>query len=320
MEIKNSYLMWVGVEHYEDADTYLEEVRQMGVSKRLPGIGMANALSEPGTVVFVAHDDGEAYSCDACFGMVECGECRVLNQKIAKWQGEADAVKARFAKGEEIPRGKQRIIDIREQRIANARAEQDACEVCDGEGQYECGTGGFAVKRDGKKIDYRTYNYWMRQPKRFNVAREIISKEMCEECGGTGKCPAAKIIGVFIPTDVEYILSGKENELVLEQIEKFTKLDMEIVKKEPKRKCGKRHSGYYVVTHGKKPKKRAKDVIAELVANGVISKGDTEIIGDFVAFNRPVEVQNLKRFRGVKRFGLVPDAEDQASKILDAVG
>lgn len=322
MEIKNSYLMWVGVEHYEDAETYLDEVRKLGVSKRLPGVGMANALTEPGTVVFVAHDDGEAYSCDSCMGMVECGECRVLDGKIAKWEAEAAEVKKRF-KGEEIPRGKQRIIDIREARIAKARAEKESCEVCDGEGQHECGTGGQVMRRDGSKMDYRTFNYWLRQPKRFNPDREVIRREgdMCEDCGGTGKVPAAKIFGVFIPTDVEYILSGKENELVLEQIEDFKKLTMEVVKKEPKRKCGKRRPGYYVTTaKNKKSKKAVKDLIDDLAAKGMIKKSETEVIGDFVAFTRPVEAQNLKRFRGVKKFALIPEAEDQAQAILDAVG
>lgn len=317
--IKNSYLMWIGVDHYEDTGVYLDEVRRMGVSKRLPGVGMANALTEPGTVVFVAHDDGEAYSCDACMGMVECGECRVLEHKIAKWQAEADDVKKRF-KNEEIPRGKQRIIDIREARIAAAREEQEGCEICDGEGEHECGTGGFVVRKDGSKMDYRTFNYWMRQPTKFDVDREIVGKNMCESCGGTGKVPAAKIFGVFIPTDVEYILNGKENELVLEQVEAFTKLSMEVVKKEQPRKCGRRRPGFYVVTHGKKDKKRAKDVIDELAAKGIIKKGQTEMIGDFIAFTKPIEVQGLKRFRGVARFDAIhPAASDQAEMILEAM-
>jgi len=319
MTIKNSYLMWVGVEHYEDVNAYVEEVRAMGVSKRLPGVGMAAALTEPGTVVFVAHDDGEAYSCDECMGMVECGDCRVLDQKIAKWQAEADAVKTRF-KGEEIPRGKQRIIDIREARIAAARAEQEGCEVCDGEGEHECGTGGHVVRADGSKMDYRAFNYWMRQPLKFDVEREIIGKKMCEACGGTGKVPAAKIFGLFMPTDVEYILNGKENELVLEQVEAFTKLDMETVKKESVRKCGRRRPGFYVVTKGKKSKKRVKEVVEDLAAKGIIKKAQTELIGDFIAFTNPIEVQGLKRFRGVKRFDAIhPAATEQAEMILDAV-
>lgn len=318
MEIKNSYLMWIGEGHYADREEYSDEVRQMGVSKRLPGIGMANALSESGTVVFVAHDDGEAYSCDACMGLVDCGECRVLDRKIGQWQAEADAVKKRY-KGEEIPRGKERIIEIREARIASAEAEKAACEVCDGEGQHECGTGGFAVLRSGNKIDYRTFNYWMRQPKKFNVDREVVGKEMCEECGGTGKVPAAKIFGVFVPTDIEYILSGRENELLLEQLEDYTKLEMQVVKKERKRKCGTRHPGFYVVTRKGKPSKKAKDVVDELVKKGLIKRGQTEMIGDFIAFTKPVKVDNLKRFRGVKRFGLIPEAEEQAKMILEAV-
>jgi hypothetical protein len=307
MQIRHSYLMWVGADHYETIGEYVDEVRKLGTSKRLPGIGMANALSEPGSVVFVAHDDGEAFSCDACLGQVECSECRTGRQKIAKWQAEADAVRKRYADDDETPRGKARIVEIREARIAKVRQAMSQCDLCDGEGSYECGTGGHVVRADGSKMDYRTFNYWMRQPHKFDVGAEITEKHICDECGGTGKRPAAVVFGVFVPS-IEVVLSGREIDIVKEQIAGFDQVTMAAVAKEAERKAGKRRPGYYAVASSGKPSKRAQSVAQALHAARVV-KGETEVIGDFVLFSKPVKVAELKRFRGVKRFGLLPTDE-----------
>lgn len=306
MRIQQSYLVWVGADHYETTSEFVEEVRRLGVSKRLPGIGMANALSEPGSIVYLAHDDGEAYSCDVCMGQVECSECRTWSHKIAKWQGEADAVRRRYG-DEAAPRGKERIIEIREARIAKAREAMAACEFCEGEGVFECGTGGYVVRKDGSRMDYRTFNYWMRQPSKFDAGREIVEKHMCEDCGGTGKRPAAVIFGAFVPS-IEVVLTGRENEIVQEQIERFEHVTMVDAAKEPARKGGHREPGYYAVARTGKPSKRASAVAKELVQRRVV-KGEPEVIGDFVLFAKPVKAGELKRFRGVKRFGMFEPAE-----------
>lgn len=310
MQIQHSYLMWVGADNYETIVEYVDEVRQLGISKRLPGFGMANALQQPGSIVYVAHDDGEAYSCDACMGQVECSECRTWSQKIAKWQGEADAVSKRYA-GDEVPRGKARIVEIRQARIAKARAAMAQCELCEGEGTFECGTGGYVVRADKSRMDYRTYNYWMRQPHKFDSAREVTERHMCEECGGTGKRPAAVVFGAFVP-GIEVVVSGREHEIAREQIEKFdARVSLAAAAKEPERKGGQREPGYYAVAKVGKPGKRAIAVAKELVARRAV-KG-VEVIGDFVLFGKPVKVGSLKRFRGVKRFGLWPaDSEARA--------
>lgn len=302
MRIQHSYLMWVGADNYETITDFVNEVRALGVSKRLPGIGMANALGTAGSIVYVAHDDGEAYSCDACMGPVECSECRTWKQKIAKWQGEADEVRQRYEDDDEPPRGKARIIEIREARIAKARAAMAACELCEGEGEFECGSGGHVVRANGSRMDYRTFNYWMRQPKKFDVEREVVEKHICEECGGTGKRPAAVVFGAFVP-GIEVVLTGRENEIVQEQIERFDRLSMATVAKEPARKGGQREPGYYAVAKAGKPTKRASAVAMELVTRRAI-KNAFEVIGDFILFGKPVKVGELKRFRGVKRFGL----------------
>ena len=305
MRIQQCYLVWVGADLYETAAEFVGEARRLGISKRLPGIGMANSLGAPGALVYLAHDDGEAHSCDACLGQVECSECRTRSHMIAKWQEEADAVRKRYG-DESPPRQKERIIEIREARIAKARAESAACELCEGEGAFECGTGGYVVRKDGSRMDYRTYNYWMRQPGKFDVEREIAlrggDRHMCGECGGTGKRPATVIFGAFVPT-IEVVLKGRENEIVLEQIERFERLTAADVAHEPERKGGKRGPGYYAVARAGKPSKRATEVARELVARRV-AKGDHEVIGDFIVFAKPVKVAGLKRFRGVKRFEL----------------
>lgn len=317
MQIKNSYLMWIGSEHYRDFEAYTDEVRTMGVSKRLPGIGMANAMSQPGTVVFVAHDNGETEPCDACLGEVVCPDCRVRDGKIKNHQDRIDAIMTMF-KGEVLPRGKQRTVDICSDKIKRLIAEKKACETCDGQGVYEDGTGGYVVKSGGEKMDYRSYNYWMRQPGKFDQKKEVMGKHICEECGGTGKIPCTKIFGVFVPTNVEYILSGKENELVLEEVKKFKVIDMKVVATEGKRGCGKRHPGYYVVTRKGNTKAYTEKVVKELSDKGLI-EGSVELIGDFIRFVKPVEVSGVRRFRGVKKFDLVPEAEEQAEMVLDAI-
>lgn len=319
-KIKQSYLMWVGAGDYADTRAWTDEAIAMGVSKRIPGIGMANALSEDGTAVFVAHDDGESEPCATCMGELECGDCRVRGGKITKLQAEADTVLKHFKSEDEMPAGKARIVRIRREKIAAIEAAIEACESCEGELVYEDGTGGH-VTANGEMMDYRTFNYWMRQPEKFDAEREAPERDrhMCEDCGGTGKIPCAKVIGVFVPSDIEYILNGKENELLQEQIESFKKLDMAMVKKEAIRGCGKRHPGYYVVAKTGKATKAAKDVVKELVAAGVIDPKSADINGDFVRFTKPVDAPGLRRFRGVKKFGLIPEAEEQAEMIMEAM-
>jgi hypothetical protein len=316
MKIQHSYLMWVGAEQYDTIRDYVQEVRELGVSKRLPGIGMANALAEPGSIVFVAHDDGEAYSCDVCLGQVECSECRIGEQKIAKWKREAEAVRKRYANDDEVPRGKERIVEIREARIAKVREAMAQCELCGGDGKYECGTGGHVVRKDGSKMDYRAYNYWMRQPAKFDDS-EIASRHMCAECSGTGKKPAAVVFGAFVPT-IEVVVSGREIDVVKEKIADFDQVSLSKVAKEAERRPSKRRAlelskrqpGYYAVAGAGKASKRAQSVAMALTAARAV-KGEIEVIGDVVLFSKPVKVDE-KRFRGVKRFGLLPVEEIRA--------
>lgn len=311
MAIQHSYLMWVGEVNYGSAAEFVDEVRKLGVSKRLPGIGMAKTLSEPGSLLLVAHDDGEAFSCDACLGQIECSLCRKQVGLINRWKAQADAVRARY-KGEDMPAGKARIVKIREARIAAARKAMSGCELCDGEGAYECGTGGYVVRADGSRMDYRSFNYWIRQPHKFDASTEVTGQHMCEACGGTGKFPAAAIFGAFVP-EIEVVLRGREtqNEVIQEQIAPFGKVSVTDAAREPERKGDRatnlhREPGYYATAKTGKPTKRAQAVAKELVECRAI-KG-AEVIGDFILFSKPIKADELKRFRGVKRYDILPEA------------
>ncbi len=83
-EIKRSYLMWIGKEHYPTIEAYVEECTEMGVSKRLPNATVAEAMTAPGTVVFVAHDEGVYRECPECVGEMECPTCRLDVQELAR--------------------------------------------------------------------------------------------------------------------------------------------------------------------------------------------------------------------------------------------
>lgn len=321
MRIQQSYLMWVGEVNYGSAAEFVDEVRQLGVSKRLPGIGMAKTLGEPGSLLLVAHDDGEAFSCDVCLGQVECSACRKQLGLIRNWTAQADRVREAY-KGEAIPAGKARIIRIREERIAEARQEMQGCELCDGAGAYECGTGGYVVRKDGSRMDYRAYNWMTRQPHKFDADKEFsfkgrgedkqIDKHMCETCGGTGKMPAAAIFGAFVP-QIEVVLRGpeKQNEETEQKIASFGQVSVADAAREPERKGDRatnlhREPGYYATARAGKPGKRASAAAKELVESRVI-KG-YEVIGDFILFSKPIKASELKRFRGVKRYDIVPEA------------
>lgn len=308
--------MWVGSDVYESPDWFVEEVRTCGgASKRIPGVGMARALSEEdaNAVIFLAHDCGDETQCPDCTGDVDCGSCRVLSHKIDKWRAEARQVEARAEPGEELPRGKQRIIDIRHQRIAAAQAKQKKCVWCKGAGTYRGGTGGYVIKRDGSRMPYRTYNYWMRQPKKFDAEKEIASFHMCATCSGTGKQPHAAIFAFFAP-EIEYIRSGREREVELEHIEPFMQLSRSQVQKEPERLAGKRKPGYYAVSRPSGVR-RADEVVTALKALGLDVR-DREVVGGFISLMKPLPVADMRRFRGVKRFplsALVPTSRVDAA-------
>lgn len=283
MDIKNSYLMWIGKEHYPTIDDYVAEVEEMGVSKRLPNVHFARKVASEGAVIFLVHDEGRFDVCAACAETSVCEKC----------DGEGT-----FSGPEGYAQ----------------------CDACDGKGSIRVGTGGSVVV-DGERWPYTTWNYWIHQPHRFKQEEhDVKDKSMCSDCGGTGKLPQGLIFGLFIPDSVDYIVKeGDDAEFLKDAEEKGIELVApERLEAERKRRCGVRKpGGYYISTAPSASATEAVEKrIAELEAKGAIE--GAEIRGSFARFLVPVEYTG-KRFRGLSRFAMDPDVEDEAVMILEAV-
>lgn len=322
--ISNSYLMWVGTEHYPTIEDWAKEAITHGVSKRLPGAAVGVKMMEPGTVIFVAHDEGEFNPCPECSGVIECPDCRKLQAEATRVSGEIAKLLKRYdgdrdAFAADASGSQKRSLKVRDAKLDELSHEMNECKTCDGVGTCKASTGGTVVLSSGKAVDYRTYNYWLHQPGKFSPESEVVSKEMCGCCGGTGKLPNSKIFGMFIPSAVEYIVEGNESEMEMERVKDFAKVAHATVVKEVKRGCGRRKvRGVYAVTSPEGGTKAAKAALAELVAKGLVKPEATEISGSFIRFIEPIEV-DVKRFRGIKSWSLNPDVEDAAEDILDAM-
>src|SRR3954467_11925932 len=148
MEIKNSYLMWIGSDHYATFDIWKKEAGELGVSKRLPGADVGRKLCEPGTVIFVAHDEGETHDCPDCTGTIACPECRITEQKIIGLEEEiADLLKPyggdedAFHASED--NSKRRSLRVRQENVAEFIDKKASCGLCYGNGEVDdVGTGG----------------------------------------------------------------------------------------------------------------------------------------------------------------------------------
>jgi hypothetical protein len=324
-KIENAWLVWVGSEHYPTFKDYAEEAKAQGVSKRLPGSGMGKALQSPGTVVFVAHDDGEKSECPDCIRKIPCPECRKRRIAIGELQEEIDAFKAQFSSEAAIEKSgyATRSLKIRQGKIDALEAEKEHCSVCKGEGKAMLGSGGDVIKLNGKKWDYRTYNYWLHQPGKWDPKNEVDGvkeKRICETCGGLGTVPDGKICGMFTPERIEYILAGDESEAAMAKVEDFTAISPKAVKREAKRRCGVRRPGgvYAVTDEGGKTSKLTKEAIKILVEQGKIEASACDVFGNFVVFGTPIDISGVKRFRGMMRWKMSAKAADQADMALDA--
>ena len=107
--IKQAWLMWVGEKFYGTFDEFAAEAIEQGISKRVPNAGFAKALMDEGSVVFLAHHDGEKDDCPDCAARFECPDC----------SGEGTYLRGRGSK-----------------------RKPATCERCEGEGEVTEGTGG----------------------------------------------------------------------------------------------------------------------------------------------------------------------------------
>jgi len=338
--ITAAYLMWVGKDSYPTIQDWVSEVLAQGVSKRLPNANSAKPLTEPGAVVFVAHDEGVYHECPECVGTIECPECRLrkaaidrLDVEIDKLSCEMDALLSAISTGKVLTAEKaakldkvERSIDLRianrVKKIAEKEQEIEKCADCNGTLEINGGTGGAVTFNNGVEMDYRKYNYYLHQPNRWTADSEQGVKDitMCERCGGTGRLPEGYVFGLFVPNAVEYVLRPEDNEAVKKRMESggFKTVGTRQVAIEVKRRCGlRKHGGMYVVTNADADDKNAKAVADELVEKGLIDPAEVEITGSFIEFLAPVRIDS-KRFRGIKRWSLDADAEDEAMMALDA--
>lgn len=321
-EITNSYLMWIGKEHYPKITDWSAEALEVGISKRLPNDKIAEKLMQPGSVIFVAHDEGEYSECPACLGEIENPEARKLRTEIERIESDieefesehrhADLIEDADDQAAEMARLNKLVVN-REARLEKLNAEFDALSLT-----IKAGTGG-TVQVEGEKWDYRKYSYWVHQPKKWKDI--AIRKDQCETCGGTGRLPEGKVFGLFLPSAIEYVLKVDDNDAIKAEIEarKITTVTTAAVAAEAKRGCGKRKAGgYYVVTRTEDNDADAKAIVEKLVAEGKIDPEAVEINGNFVRFLAPVEI-DCKRFRGIKRWSMDVDAAEEAEAILEAM-
>ncbi len=318
--ITSAWLVWVGSEFYKGIADWSDEAIALGISKRLPNAAMARQIAAPGTVVFVAHDEGESHSCTKCVGACECPRCRICISEMAALRKSIDAMLSAF-KGEfpsEAPRTLTRFKEVREKHIANLEAEMKACVDCKGKGEIKAGTGGVVKLTDGRTWDYRTYNYHLHQPKKFDPETMVAEIDMCETCGGKGDLPNAKIFGVFSPERVEYIARGDETKDELKALKGFKIVKKSELKVEAKRKCGvRKEGGVYAVTDASGAD--GAKLLEDAIKAGLIKPDGAEVHGSFIRFGRAIPVAE-KRFRGLKKIGLgmVKAAVEQAEMIAEA--
>jgi hypothetical protein len=337
-------MMWVGSESYKTIKDWTDEAIVQGISKRLPNAAVGRCLAEEGTVIFVAHDEGVFHECPDCIGVVENPEARKMRtdlERVAKEvEGYELALESTHEESEEyvkshpnagsddenivaLHKESTRLMRLIARRNAKYRSIEEELETS--REYVEGGTGGHVhIMSDGGTVerwDYRKYNYWLHQPKKFDV-NSVVKKNMCESCGGTGQLPDAKIFGVFIPSAVEYILKPCDDEEVKKRMEArgISTVTQTQLKSEVIRKCGKRHEGgvYIVASTSEEPTKQMVEVVEELVKKGLVEPDGVEIKGDFVRFIEPVETE-VKRFRGIKSWCLDPRAEEEAEMIFDAM-
>lgn len=300
-KIDHSYMVWAGAEHYPTFDHLLDEIKRIGFSKRIHDAAMGRALLRPGTVLYIAHDDGKVEQCKACQKLIECPECRLRKLKIAEHEEALEKTRANFTSEEALNSSgyAKRTVAILEKKISRAKADIKGCLLCKGKGKAKLGSGGSVKLSDGKTWDYRTYTYWVRQPDKFD-ASSVVHKSICEECGGRGCLPVGHIHGAFLLDRVEYQSQASDRKSQLPGMDEFTFV------KEPadRRLSGEREPGgfYAVALPDRNP--RAQGLAQQLVNSGIISQKSYAVYGSFVQFLKPIRLPlGAKRFRGVASYG-----------------
>jgi hypothetical protein len=305
--IKHSYMVWAGTEYYPTFDHLLDEIKRIGFSKRLPGAPLGRTLAQPGTVLYVAHDDGQVEQCKACLKLIPCPECRIRKQAIAALEKELADFKSQFASEEAIQKSgfASRTVAIRLKKINKAKADIAACPLCKGAGKAKLGSGGSVHITGSGTWDYRTFNYWMRQPDKFD-ASQVVSKSICEECGGRGCLPRGYIHGALLIDRVEYHVKPGEVVERKKGDDAHELDDLVIVKKsvDAKRLSGdKREAGGFYAISNPERNPKAIGMAQHMVAAKIIPAKGYAVHGSFIHFLKPIHLPlGAKRFRGVASY------------------
>lgn len=332
-----TYLMWIGSDNYTDINTWVKEVEELGVSKRLPNMSVASAIIDDDPVVFVAHDEGNWEDCDCCLGIVENPDWRKkttqwenVNVELCALEDEKYALEAILENEPSNLVESKRLVAVK-RLISRRKAtlviiEDDMSSIDE---TIEGGTGGSVVvvdeEGDEEKIDYRKFDYWHHQPEKFQSMWTVKEKTICKACGGKGRMPVAMVFGLFVPTDVEYVLKDEDTKEVEKEMKSkgYGIVTTKQLAKEVPRKCGYRHKGgvYVVSSNNVDKRKQVKKLVKEMVSAGIVEPDGCEIKGNFIKFIKPVVVDNLKRFRGIKRWDIadIPAVRGEAEMIMDAL-
>lgn len=283
--------MWVGESHYKTFDDFAAEALSRGVSKRVPNVMIARKLLSPGSVVFLAHDDGVKDPCPECMETFSCPDCTRVT----------DALMGQVLRG----RGP-------------ARRPQ-TCKRCNGDGLVTEGTGG-AVFVNYTRVTFKSYVGKLRHGL-IGDGDEVRIEVQCGACSATGSTPRGRIRGLFVPQRSEYILRAGDTASVLRGLRKdgIGIVSPGTLLREPERECGRRQpGGFYAVTSPGGSARRSRAAVDDLVARGIVKPGAVEVHGAFATFVRPVPT-SVKRFRGIKEIVLTGSAKAQAGHILQAM-
>lgn len=305
----DAYMLWIGAEHYPTIEDFVNEAAELGVSKRMSNAAVCKKVVESGLPVLLAHDEGKRRNCPACEGELECPVCRKVIAQINRLRKEARELLG-DTKREDMKPGLRRQVELREAK-ANDLADT-CCPKCNDAGSIKEGTGGHVVLKDGAKLDYRQYNYWLHQPKKIGeffggaapesvktLDQFVAEDHMCETCGGRGELPEGAVFGLFFPTGMEYIAATLDSAArEARKAEGFDIITGAKLSAEKKRGCGRRKPGGVYVTAGHidgvaKHSKVESTIIEALKAAGA------ELRGPLIRFLKPVGV-DYKRCRGVK--------------------